>query len=96
MNFVTDQCAEGFVDQLVAGKRTFAVKLGRDHQGAEMRIVVTLNFDGGIVESGFDQPADFCWVHNVSFAHQSRYPSRGAQCNRKAHSFPLASHVCVL
>jgi len=54
MDFVSDQTAERFINQLVPSQRPLALKFGGNNERAEMRIVVAAHVHGGIAESGFD------------------------------------------
>ncbi len=96
VNFIADQRAQTLIDQLVTSERAKAFEFGRNDQGPKMGIVVTVDLDDGIVESGFDQLAYFRWFHNVQLADHSSSLILGAQCNRNAYCFPLPHHVCVL
>lgn len=63
MDFIANQAAERLVNELVASQRAFALEFRGHDEGRKVRIVVALNGDDCVAESGFDQGGDFYWVH---------------------------------
>lgn len=63
MNFLANQGAQAFVDELMPGQRPLAFKLSRNYKGPKVRIVVAHDLHGGALEAGLDQLSNFCRIH---------------------------------
>ena len=54
MNFIADQLAQAFVDQLMSRQRPLAIEFGRHNERAEVGVVVAFDPDDRIGEPGLD------------------------------------------
>jgi hypothetical protein len=65
---VSDERPETPVDELVPGDRPKAFELSRYDQSAEMRVVIALDADDGIPESGGDPGFNLDGLHDALLA----------------------------
>ncbi len=66
MNLVTDERTQAFVHRLVARDGSHALELICDNKRLKVCIVLGEYPHRGVIESRFDQPRYFQWIHHAS------------------------------